>query len=167
MALIMEICPCGSNIAFEECCGPLIGGVRPAVTAEELMRSRYSAYVRKEISYLLYSLHPDHRADFDEKGTRAWAEGAQWHGLEIVDTVDGKAEDLTGKVEFIASYSDKSGRKDHHELAAFEKKDRVWFFVSGGQPPVKQIVRSAPKTGRNDPCPCGSGRKYKKCCASG
>ena len=33
-----------------------------------------------------------------------------------------------------------------------------------GATKVKQIVRETVKVGRNDPCPCGSGKKYKKCC---
>ena len=61
METTTDTCPCGSNVAYNECCLPLIKGDRPALTAEELMRSRYSAYAMKEIGYLLSSLHPDHR----------------------------------------------------------------------------------------------------------
>jgi SEC-C motif-containing protein len=128
------------------------------------MRSRYSAYVKHEIAYLGSSLHPEHRADFNEKSTRAWAEGAEWRGLEILKTVGGGPEDNEGKVEFIASFAEKGTTREHHELSTFRKEAGTWYLVSGETLPVKQVVRDAPKTGRNDPCPCGSGRKFKKCC---
>ncbi len=160
----MNICPCGSNITYEECCGPVISGEKPAATAEQLMRSRYSAYVKAEIGYLLSSLHPDHRSDFDEKSTRKWAEGSQWHNLEIVKTEGGGPEDSEGRVEFIATFTEKGIKRDHHELAIFTKNDGKWYFLNGEMVPPKQAVRTSPKVGRNDPCPCGSGRKYKKCC---
>lgn len=161
----MDTCPCGSELAYDECCRPLIDGDRTASTAEQVMRSRYSAYVKTEIGYLLSSLHPDHRSDFDEKSTRSWSERSEWHNLEIVKTAGGGPEDSEGRVEFIASYTEKGIRKDHHEMATFVKKGGIWYFVNGEVVLPKPVVRSAPKTGRNDPCPCGSGKKFKKCCA--
>jgi SEC-C motif-containing protein len=160
----MDICPCGSNLAYQECCRPLIRGERPAATAEQLMRARYSAYVKKEIEYLRESLHPAHRSDFDEKSTRIWAEGSEWHRLEIVKTDGGGQEDSEGRVEFVAAYTEKGIRREHHELSEFRKEDGTWYFVSGEAVPPRQVVRTTPKTGRNDPCPCGSGKKFKKCC---
>ncbi len=161
----MNICPCGSNLAYEACCQAIIKGERQAETAEQLMRSRYSAYVMKEIDYLRTSLHPDHRADFNEKNTRSWAEGAEWHGLEIIGTTGGGPDESEGKVEFAVSYSEQGTKKDYRERATFSKKDGVWYLVNGEPLAAKQVVREAPKTGRNDPCPCGSGKKFKKCCA--
>lgn len=160
----MDLCPCGSSLAYNECCGSVIKGERPAANAEQVMRARYSAYVRKEIGYLFSSLHPDNRSDFDEKSTRKWAENSEWHKLEILNTFGGGPEDSEGRVEFIASYTERGVKKDHHELATFSKQAGNWYFVSGGAVPPKQMVRSAPKVGRNDPCPCGSGKKFKKCC---
>jgi SEC-C motif-containing protein len=160
----MDICPCGSNLAYDECCGPVIAGERSAATAEQVMRARYSAYVKKEIGYLFSSLHPDHRSDFDEKSTSKWAENSEWHKLAILETFGGGPDDCEGRVEFIASFTERGITRDHHELASFSKQEGVWYFVSGGAVPPKQVVRSAPKVGRNDPCPCGSGKKFKKCC---
>jgi len=160
----MDTCPCGTNIAYDECCLPLIKGDRTALTAEEVMRSRYSAYAMHEIGYIRESLHPDHRTDFDEKTTREWAESSEWHKLEIVSTIEGGAEDKEGKVEFIAAYSDKGINKEHHELSTFKKVDGKWYLVNGEILSHKPVVRTTPKTGRNDPCTCGSGKKFKKCC---
>ncbi|HEX8949674.1 MAG TPA: YchJ family protein [Dissulfurispiraceae bacterium] len=160
----MDICPCGSNLAFAECCEPLLKGARPAETAEQLMRSRYTAYVRKEIGYLRTTLHPDHRSDFNEKETLSWAEKSNWHGLEIVRTEAGGAGDNEGKVEFIATFSQRGARMKHHEVAEFKKEEGEWFLTGGETVAPQQVVRQTPKIGRNDPCACGSGKKYKKCC---
>ena len=72
----MDICPCGSAKPYADCCRPLIAGERLAETAEQLMRSRYTAYVKKELGWLRDSLHPGQRAGYDEASSRAWAERA-------------------------------------------------------------------------------------------
>ena len=130
------------------------------------MRSRYSAYARGEIEYLRASLHPGHRSDFDPAKTRSWAENSEWRSLEIVGTSGGSPDDSEGTVEFIASFTEKGIARTHHELASFEKEDGLWYFVDGKVVPPKPVVREAPKVGRNDPCTCGSGRKFKKCCGA-
>lgn len=147
----MDPCPCGSNVAYDTCCRPLIKGEQPAKTAEQLMRSRYSAYVKKEMAHIYTSLHPDSRTDYDEKSSRAWAESAEWHTFEIVETKGGGAEDREGKVEFIATYSQNGVKTEHHELSSFKKEGGTWYFVSGRNMPPKQFVNAAPKIGRNDP----------------
>ena len=162
----MEICPCGSGRTYEDCCGLLIKGASPAVSAEQLMRSRYAAYVKVEIDYLYETTHPDHRNGYDHKGTRTWAENSQWEGLEILDTRAGGPDDGEGEVEFIARYREKGIRKQHHELAHFKKTNDRWYFTDGSSVAQKPIQRTEPKVGRNDPCPCGSGKKFKKCCGS-
>jgi SEC-C motif-containing protein len=160
----MDLCPCGSGAAFAACCRPVITGERQARTPEELMRARYSAYATSEIDFLLASLHPDERSDFDAKSTRAWAERAQWRGLTILATSGGGPDDEEGEVEFVAAYDEKGVRQEHHELATFKRAGGAWYFENGRTPSVKQVVRDAPKIGRNEPCPCGSGKKHKKCC---
>lgn len=161
-----EPCPCGSGAAYAACCLPVISGERPARTPEELMRSRYSAYAKKEIGHLLTSLHPDQRADYDEKSSREWAERASWEGLDILGATGGGPEDEEGEVEFVARYTEQGDAREHHEIATFRKHDGAWYFETGKAPPQKQYVRASPKVGRNDPCPCGSGKKHKKCCGA-
>jgi SEC-C motif-containing protein len=160
----MDKCPCGSNLPFAECCEPIIRGLKPALTAEQLMRARYCAYVKKEIEYLRASLHPDYRQDFDEKNTKDWAESSEWHGIEVVETKEGGPEDTEGRVDFIVSFTQNGTKLTHHELANFSKVDGIWYFVNGEAVAPKPVVRATPKTGRNEPCPCGSGLKFKKCC---
>lgn len=155
-------CPCESGANYGECCEPVISGARPAETAEKLMRARYASYVRGEMDFLFGSTHQDHRKGYDHKGTREWAESAEWLGLEIVGTVKGEAGDNVGEVEFIARFRDKGGEHEHHENASFVKEEGIWFFTDGRM--VKSKPLSVAKIGRNEPCPCGSGLKYKKCC---
>ena len=127
----MDLCPCGSNLDYSACCRPVIKGEKAAATAEQLMRSRYSAYVKKEIPYILTSLHPDHRSDYDENSSKAWAERAQWQGIKILSTVKGGPDDSEGQVEFSVSYTENGIRQEHHELSSFKKEKGTWFFTTG------------------------------------
>ena len=160
----MSECPCGSGLAYAECCEPIITGTRPAATAESLMRSRYSAYEKGIIAYLGESLHPEHRADWDEAATRRWANKADWMGLQILATERGGEGDDEGEVEFIASYREDAVMKRHHEISRFSRHDGRWYYIDGRTPTAETRRHEAPKVGRNDPCPCGSGKKFKKCC---
>jgi len=160
----MNPCPCSSGRAYDQCCGPIIADQRQAATAEALMRSRYSAYVMGEIGYLGRSLHPDHRHDHDEAATRRWAASSDWLGLEIVAVEGGGENEESGSVEFVATYREKGVVRQHREVSRFQRLDDVWYFVEGSVVKPETLRREDPKVGRNDPCPCGSGKKYKKCC---
>jgi SEC-C motif-containing protein len=159
----MTNCLCGSEKTFSACCEPFLNGGSIAPTAEALMRARYSAYATANIDFIERTTHSSARTDFNQESARKWAEESQWHGLEILNVSEGNAEDAEGSVEFIATYSQQDEKIQHHELATFRKEDGAWTFVDGRilrQP----FHRDQPKIGRNDPCPCGSGKKYKKCC---
>jgi SEC-C motif-containing protein len=160
----MDICPCGSSKPYVDCCLPLISGERLADTAEQVMRSRYTAFVKMELAWLRDSLHPGHRADYDEASSRAWAERAEWHGLEILKTEKGGPVDQEGMVEFVVSFTENGVRQKHRELASFQRTNGAWYYTTGKLLPPPPVVRQGPKAGRNDPCPCGSGKKFKKCC---
>jgi SEC-C motif-containing protein len=160
----METCLCGTDLAYEDCCEPLIKGTRTAITAEELMRSRYTAYAKTEVDYLLQTTHPSKREHYDERRVRNWSRNSEWQKLEIIETKSGGPDDDAGQVEFVAHYRVKGVKKHHHELAQFEKVDGQWYFEDGQAPKLAQYVRPGPKIGRNDPCPCGSGKKHKRCC---
>src|SRR5690554_2914400 len=121
----MTTCDCGSAQPYESCCEPLISGEKPAATAEALMRSRYSAYARGAMDHLRESLHPDHRADYDEEGARRWAQTSEWLGLRIVATEAGGENDDEGLVEFIAEYRRKGEKFAHHEIARFQDRKSV------------------------------------------
>jgi len=159
----MKQCPCGSGREYSSCCGQYIRGMTKAPTAEALMRSRYSAYVEHEIDYIINTCEQRDNKDIDYKSTRDWSEQSTWLGLKIISVEKGGSCDNEGVVEFEAVY-ERGGFKDiHHETAKFKKENDEWLYIDGEISP-RTIVRSSPKTGRNDPCPCGSGKKYKHCC---
>jgi SEC-C motif-containing protein len=162
----MTQCHCGSGLPFEECCQPIIAKTKPAPTAEALMRARYSAYVVGDIGYLTDSLAPEERHDFDPEQAKAWSENSSWLGLTVHAVKDGGEGDQTGQVDFTASYEYQGARQDHRELASFKRIDGVWFYTDGRMR-THDPVKRGPKIGRNDPCPCGSGKKFKKCCGRG
>jgi SEC-C motif domain protein len=169
-------CPCGSDLTFDACCGPYLAGEASPPTAEALMRSRYTAYTRGDIDYLANTLVAESRAAFDRAATTAWAMQSKWLCLRILFVEGGGPADREGVVAFVATYSKGGQTMEHHEVSQFRRGERgAWRFVSGdtgagliGQRPqasAPQPARAnAPKVGRNDPCPCGSGKKYKKCC---
>jgi SEC-C motif-containing protein len=130
------------------------------------MRSRYTAHVKSEVDYIYETTHPTQRDKVDRKAVAAWCENSEWLGFEIIGTEAGGPDDDAGTVEFVAHYRDKNKTVDHHEIAEFKREDGRWYFVDGRAPKPVQFIRQGPKIGRNDPCPCGSGKKYKKCCGA-
>lgn len=161
-----DLCPCGSKKTFEECCGPYLIGDATPPTAEALMRSRYTAYAMGSIDYLYKSSCRKIQKNFDADGCKRWSQSAKWTGMEILHNEGGGENDSNGTVEFIANYSINDKPVKHHETAIFEKIDGVWKFIDGEIAKQAPIRREEPKVGRNDPCPCGSGKKYKKCCGA-
>ncbi len=161
----MAECPCGSGSDYEVCCAPFIKRTALPATAEALMRSRYSAYTTGDVDYIFFSSGAAVQKEFDEESTRQWADSAEWHGMEVVEALDGDAGSAAGTVEFIAHYTINGRLCDHRELAEFERIDGIWKFIDGKVFGPDPIRRSDPKVGRNDPCPCGSKKKFKKCCA--
>lgn len=145
---------------------PFLDGERVPGTAAELMASRYVAYSTGAIDYLLNTHAPETRNQVDRKATEQWSKASEWQGLEIVKIEGGGPEDQTGKVEFIARYTRDGVTHAHHELSDFKRIDGRWYFVDGKLVREQPQRRTTPKVGRNDPCPCGSGKKYKKCCGA-
>jgi len=159
----MKNCPCGSGLDFSGCCEPYITGKAKAPTAEALMRSRYTAYAEHAIDYIINTCVQDGKKDIDETSTREWSEQSKWLGLKIISSENGGLNDTKGTVEFKAEYERDGMKEVHHEVAKFTKEKDEWLYEEGRITP-QTIVRSSPKVGRNDPCPCGSGKKYKHCC---
>jgi SEC-C motif-containing protein len=156
--------PVGDPDALEAFARPFISGKAQPATAAELMASRYVAYATGAIDYLIATHAPDTRHNVDRGETEKWSKQAEWQGLEIVRTDKGGPDDATGEVEFIARYRRDETDHVHHERSQFKRVDGRWFFIDGQRVGHAPVVRSGPKVGRNDPCPCGSGKKYKKCC---
>lgn len=125
-------CPCLSGDAFEDCCAPLLRGAAVAVTAERLMRSRYSAFAVGDAAYLLATWHPSTRPGELEPDV-----DVQWRRLDILNTVRGGVADATGEVEFRAYWRvlPRSGRDRDggvlHERSRFSRENGRWFYVDG------------------------------------
>jgi SEC-C motif-containing protein len=122
-------CPCGSGVVFEDCCGGIVAGRRKALMAEQLMRSRYTAYVLKKVDYLVETTHPSSRTDDLADSIRKWMRQVEWLKLHVVATDEGREQDDTGRVEFIAEYLSDAGPGRHHECSVFEKVDGKWYYV--------------------------------------
>lgn len=159
----MSLCPCGSKHEFDDCCKQIINGTRRAKTAVELMKARYVAYTTGDIDFIMSSHAPETRETVSREATEEWASSARWLGIEIKNTIKGGADDDDGIVEFVAKFELGGRIINHHEKSYFKKINGAWFFVDGQVIP-ETYVRQTPKVGRNDPCPCGSGKKYKFCC---
>lgn len=126
--LTTDTCPCGSGTPYQNCCGPFHTGEAQAPTAEKLMRSRYSAFVKKEYDYLEETLDPQTALDFDHEGNRAWAERMDLNKLEIL-----RSEENGNKavVEFKAYHREDGEERIHHEVSKFRKQAGVWYFREG------------------------------------
>ena len=131
-------------------------------TAEELMRARYHAYETCDMEFIKESHDPDNTEGIDWAECEKWARESQWLGLEIISTTKGGEDDKDGIVEFKATYIENGKTIVHHERSYFVKKNGVWFYQKWL--PITSTRINENKVGRNDSCPCGSGKKYKKCC---
>src|SRR5262245_46704431 len=124
-------CPCESGRPYDACCGPLLEGSEHAATAEALMRSRYTAFVRGAVDYLLDTYDPATRDPAERGAIENWSRGATWLGLQIVATERGGAGDEDGVVEFRASYRQGDVVRVHHERSRFRRSDGRWYYLDG------------------------------------
>lgn len=124
------MCYCGSNLDYEKCCGEYIDQKATPGTAEKLMRSRYSAFVLKNMIYLFNTHDPQTRDQFDLKSNSEWAGTVEFTKLEVLNA---KQDGNKALVEFKAHYKDlKTGEPQvHHELSRFRQQKGVWYFREG------------------------------------
>ena len=168
----MKDCPCGLNSPYTDCCGPLIRGAGYADNAEDLMRSRYTAYTQKNWDYLIATTHSSERSGIRRKTFEKWVKGVKWLKLEILGTKKGGLADDEGEVSFTAFYKEDDEEHALRETSKFLKENGRWTYSEKQSTihrkvhdePQTPVKRGGPKVGRNDPCPCGSGKKFKKCC---
>ena len=183
MSISAQICPCQLNpssddisapLLYTDCCQPYhdgllnneadkIDGAKPD-SAERLMRSRYSAFVLIKPEYIVKTTLPAQQALLDIKAIENWAKETVWAGLEII-THTPKLGKRHAQVEFKAYFNISDNKDDgiqaHHELSAFVKtKNKAdnaasWYFLD---PIVSMSVT------QKQPCICGSGEKFKRCC---
>ncbi len=173
----LELCPCGQQVenqrlSYQACCQPYHLGELPQ-TPEQLMRSRYSAFVLKLHDYLIATHHPQHlngltKTTLDQEA-KNWdchnfseMESGQkngdrhnfWLGLNVNHS---QMNGDKGSVEFHAWYKDKGELDAIHEVSQFVREEGRWFYTTG-----EQLNPIYPK--RNEMCICNSGKKFKQCC---
>ncbi|WP_409529672.1 YchJ family protein [Superficieibacter sp.] len=149
----MNLCPCGSALEYSLCCQQYLSGARVAPDPSHLMRSRYSAFVMKDADYLIATWHPSCQpAAFRQDIERGFA-NTHWHGLTVFLAEKGASPE-EGFVSFVAKFSENDQPGAIIERSRFLKEAGRWYYIDG----------TRPQFGRNDPCPCGSGKKFKKCC---
>lgn len=121
-----DLCPCDSGLTFRGCCQPYLRGELPVPSAAALMRSRYTAYVLEDASYLLASWHPATRPvslHFDQQSR------PKWLGLTVKRRVD--IDNQHAMVEFVARYKMNDRAFRLHEISRFELIEGRWFYLDG------------------------------------
>lgn len=148
-----QSCPCGSALEYSVCCQRYLSGEHVAPNPSHLMRSRYSAFVLKQVDYLINTWHSScQAAGFRQDIENGFAQ-TEWLGLTIFEHTD--SEDAhEGYVSFVARFKEHGKPGAIIERSRFLKENGQWYYIDGTRPTF----------GRNDPCPCGSGKKFKKCC---
>lgn len=148
-------CYCGSQKNYKDCCQLFLAGLSKPQTPEQLMRSRYTAFCIKDIEYLLSTQHPPSRQANEGKPLTKTMHDTQWLGLKILKTETDPDDPHTGYVEFAAFYKT-SEIGQLHERSKFIHEAGNWYYLDGEY--MDPLV-----FGRNEPCWCGSNKKYKKC----
>lgn len=147
-------CPCGHG-QYSSCCQPLHLGQLHATSAEQLMRSRYSAFAKQQIDYVLHTTAIGQQAALDKVAIRDWSQANQWLKLELLPNPL-KLDKQHAQVAFKAHYHDGTAMQLHQEVSYFVLHADRWYFLD----PTTEL-----KTSMKQPCVCGSGKKFKQCCA--
>ncbi|ODP99015.1 hypothetical protein BGL48_09660 [Salinivibrio sp. SS3] len=154
-----DLCPCCSNQAYQDCCAPIHQNPANAIHPEQLMRARYSAHPKGLIDFIVATYHSECGAESFREDIATMIQH-QWQSLEVFDSEvlqQGELGFVTFKAHFIADGEPQC----LHERSRFVKEtidgQFQWRYIDG-------VFPGHIKAGRNDPCPCGSGRKFKKCC---
>lgn len=152
-------CLCDTGLDFANCCQPYITLTKPAPSPEALMRSRFTAYATKHYSYVLSTYAKETALDMSAEALANANDDTCWLRLELIAH---ESDVETGMVQFKAYYQ--VGRRFFcmHERSRFSKQDGLWCYVDGDMLDGSGEL----KLGRNDPCICGSNKKFKRCCQS-
>ncbi|RWR03759.1 hypothetical protein ED28_01870 [[Pantoea] beijingensis] len=148
-----EKCPCCSGLEYNACCKSFLNGAIAPSTAEQLMRSRYTAYAKQNIEWLISTWHRSTRAPQLQADIEASFDHTKWLNLNVVSTEAG-SHDNEAFVTFFARFLENHKNGAIHERSRFVREDQRWYYIDG----------THPQLGRNDRCPCGSEKKHKKCC---
>ena len=146
-------CPCGSGIFYSDCCEPLHSGAKSAQSTADLLRARYSAFVLKRAEYIRATWMEGYLPE------ELTLDGVRWLGLEILEW-QGACDDCKGRALYHLDFESQGERRRLLCESLYERIDGEWFYREERRQREVALV----KVGRNVPCPCGSGRKFKRCC---
>ena len=149
-------CYCGSQKDYDNCCWPFLTGRARPENPEQLMRSRYSAFCIKDIDYLISTHHPSMQTPDERDILTRTIHETQWLGLKVLRIEKEQSDQGVGYVEFVAFYKTNYTTGQLHEKSKFTHENDQWYYLDG-------LLMDPLKFGRNDPCWCGSNKKYKKC----
>ena len=162
-------CFCCSSKPFQACCEPFIKGDKTPVTAEQLMRSRFSAYATAQYAYILDTYTKEKQQGLSVDDLAQSAQGAKWFALQVhYAQSEESAEPNTSAtlhsdtVEFTAFYFEDKKMYQLHETSNFRVENGAWQYHDG----TLHDDCGKVKYGRNLPCVCGSSKKFKQCCAN-
>ena len=126
-----SLCPCKSRLSYAQCCLPFHQGKAKPETAEQLMRSRYSAYFFRLVDYLVETTHPDTREPGLKRSLEKIIYQANWRYLNILGVAQGGKDDKRGKVEFVAEYFVDGEPYELHEMSRFKRYKGAWKYLDG------------------------------------
>lgn len=144
-------CPCCSGLDYSQCCAIYLDNKAFPATAEKLMRSRYTAYTRSDMTYIEQTMSGKASLHFDKEEAAMWSQSVLWLDLAIIQSTE-------ILVEFKARYLERQMIKVMHEMSAFERINNRWMYVDG-----QSVAAPTIQVSRNTPCPCRSGKKFKNC----
>ena len=160
----MASCACGSGQTFETCCGRYITG-EPAPSPEALMRARYVAFKLGNLDFIEATCTEEGLQSLNRLEMEKALPNTQFQGFELRGTTYGGENDDDGSVHFAFRYKFGGKEMSQAEIAHFRRVDGRWLYDYSEVNPKSAPVR-VESVGRNEPCPCGSGKKYKKCCGA-
>jgi SEC-C motif-containing protein len=128
--MLDQICPCGTDKHYKNCCGMYHTKEQYPSTPEELMRSRYTAFVMKDMAYIQTTMRGPALAQFKKQGTNV-SNNEEWLGLKVINAYYDNANTNIGYVEFIAKYKLYDKEIQIHELSKFQREDNRWYYVDG------------------------------------
>lgn len=153
------LCRCGSQFPFVQCCEPLLNNTKQAHTAEQLMRSRFTAFCLHKFKYLVDTHHITKQQPNELSDLQTSSQQTSWMRLTIHKTTQGSSADEHGCVEFSAFFNENEQTYELRETSSFVQQNGRWFYLTGS--PKVTIVTF--KLKRNEACWCFSGKKFKHC----
>lgn len=154
------LCPCNSKKLFEQCCQPFLSGEVAPKTAEQLMRSRFSAYATANAEYILQTYSDESQKQQNINDIADWAKNCRWVNLVIHTPKPQCLDEKNNVIEFSAFFIESKKLCVMREKSRFIKEANQWRYHDGLM--IENNVFD--KTKRNSPCPCQQGKKFKQCC---